>query len=291
MEGEKERRPLYNGSNSKRPKERKTVLCLLVKQVCQSQKLRGEHTYIHTHTYTLSHRQLVWPLRLTVPIAELFLFNWESARRVVHCNDNDGALLCMKMRQTAKREKRLVHRRRQSRGCGRSHRSQGKKTGSQSGQLGKCRCCCCCSWDNRSTLYDCAERKRKCGQVCSDSEDSVSRHQPVCSVREWQKNQWWMPVSAPSPPSPSPLLPSSSSSSVAHHQEWTDWLFLSLSSTLSTDCRRDVAQLAHNSYFGEKGEWCRSDAIRSVTHLSSASIGVGDQGNSATPLCTDWIVS
>ena len=145
MEGEKERRPLYNGSNSKRPKERKTVLCLLVKQVCQSQKLRGEHTYIHTHTYTLSHRQLVWPLRLTVPIAELFLFNWESARRVVHCNDNDGALLCMKMRQTAKREKRLVHRRRQSRGCGRSHRSQGKKTGSQSGQLGKCRCCCCCS--------------------------------------------------------------------------------------------------------------------------------------------------
>ena len=104
----------------------------------------GENTHTYTHTYTLSHRQLVWPLRLTVPIAELFLFNWESARRVVHCNDNDGALLCMKMRQTAKREKRLVHRRRQSRGCGRSHR-QGKKTGSQSGQLGKCRCCCCCS--------------------------------------------------------------------------------------------------------------------------------------------------
>lgn len=102
----------YNGSNSKRPKERKTVLCLLVKQVCQSKLWR---TLTHIHTHSLSHRQLVSPLSLTVPMLESYFYLIGNPL-VAECavctfkHDNDGALLCMKMRQT-KRKKRLAHRR------------------------------------------------------------------------------------------------------------------------------------------------------------------------------------
>ncbi len=66
MERERER-DHYNGSNSKRPKERKTVLqslCLLVKQVCQS--------HIHIHTHTLSQDNLFCHQVLQFPLQSYF---------------------------------------------------------------------------------------------------------------------------------------------------------------------------------------------------------------------------